>query len=342
MHTTTYQATSPVRICDLGGWSDTWFAGHGQVCSIAVAPGVEATLTLAPRADATQRVTLVAANYDETLAFPAATTHHPHLHAALQTYPVPPQWDAVLTVSSDIPPGASTGTSAALCVAVIGVLRAARGETTDPATLARLAHELETHILGWQSGVQDQCGAAFGGCVWIDMPVYPQTVVTPVALSAETRAALDAQLLLFYIGTPHRSSDIHRQVIDRFESTPDAAALLVPLRAAALAGKTALARGDLEAYGAALRDNTVAQRALHPLLLCATAESIIAIATAQGALGCKVNGAAGDGGTVAVLASPDPAARAALCAAVEAIHPSVRRLPVSFAPDGVHIRSVTT
>jgi len=33
------RAEAPVRICDLGGWTDTWFAEHGAVCSIAVTPG---------------------------------------------------------------------------------------------------------------------------------------------------------------------------------------------------------------------------------------------------------------------------------------------------------------
>ena len=25
-------SVAPIRICDNGGWSDTWFAGHGKVC----------------------------------------------------------------------------------------------------------------------------------------------------------------------------------------------------------------------------------------------------------------------------------------------------------------------
>ena len=31
-------ATAPIRICDLGGWSDTWFAGRGTVLNIGVYP----------------------------------------------------------------------------------------------------------------------------------------------------------------------------------------------------------------------------------------------------------------------------------------------------------------
>ena len=33
-------AVAPTRICDIGGWTDTWFAGHGAVLNMAVTPAV--------------------------------------------------------------------------------------------------------------------------------------------------------------------------------------------------------------------------------------------------------------------------------------------------------------
>ena len=33
-------ATAPVRIADVGGWTDTWFGSPGHVCHLAVGPGV--------------------------------------------------------------------------------------------------------------------------------------------------------------------------------------------------------------------------------------------------------------------------------------------------------------
>ena len=37
----TINAVAPIRIADIGGWTDTWFAGHGVVCNIAVSPCVD-------------------------------------------------------------------------------------------------------------------------------------------------------------------------------------------------------------------------------------------------------------------------------------------------------------
>ncbi len=31
-------AIAPTRVCDLGGWTDTWFAGHGAVLDVATYP----------------------------------------------------------------------------------------------------------------------------------------------------------------------------------------------------------------------------------------------------------------------------------------------------------------
>ena len=42
-------ATAPIRICDIGGWTDTWFARHGQVFNMAVRPGVGVRIDVYPR-----------------------------------------------------------------------------------------------------------------------------------------------------------------------------------------------------------------------------------------------------------------------------------------------------
>src|SRR6476660_2833120 len=39
-HTRTIHSIAPIRICDNGGWTDTWFAVHGKVLNIAVQPSV--------------------------------------------------------------------------------------------------------------------------------------------------------------------------------------------------------------------------------------------------------------------------------------------------------------
>ena len=119
-----------------------------------------------------------------------------------------------------------------------------------------------------------------------------------------------------YLGRPHASSVLHDEVIASLGDT--ASARLEPLRRAAQLAAGSLSMGDLEGWAEALTDATEGQRALHPALVSAAADEVWRVARSHGALGWKVNGAGGDGGTVPVLACGDhdpTELRAALAAA---------------------------
>jgi D-glycero-alpha-D-manno-heptose-7-phosphate kinase len=280
-------AVAPIRIADLGGWTDTWFAGHGLVCNIAVRPGVEVRIEVR---DGRGGVDIEAAN--------------PLLSAAVEEVGTPASCDVRIGVHSVIPPGASTGTSAAVTVALLGALTFLRDDGRfDGAEVAAAAHRVEAERLGRQSGIQDQLASAHGGINRIEMTSYPVAEVTRVATSASTRRDLGARLLLVYLGRAHVSSDVHAQVIAELEGAPapEVDRRLAPLRAAAEAGCLALEAGDLEAYGAALVANSRAQEALHPSLVGADARRLFTLAAELGASGWKVNGAGGDGGSVTIL-----------------------------------------
>ncbi len=118
-------ATAPIRICDIGGWTDTWVARQGQVLNIAVQPLVFVRVEVFPRGTCDAHVTIDAQNYHQRYspALEGATWGpHPLLEAALRTIPPPESLDVEVTIRSDAPPGASTGTSAAVQVALLGAL----------------------------------------------------------------------------------------------------------------------------------------------------------------------------------------------------------------------------
>ena len=114
-------------------------------------------------------------------------------------------------------------------------------------------------------------------------------------------------MVTVYLGARHDSSAIHNSVIDRLGGAGSATEkLMAPLRVAAQGAATALTTGDLETYGQAMIANTEAQVALHPGLVSPAAQQVIELARKQGALGWKVNGAGGHGGTVTVIGPDDP------------------------------------
>lgn len=161
-------ASAPVRTCDCGGWTGTWFARRGAVFHVAVNQGVTVAVSARP-ADAGGGcpVTLHAENFGERYAFtPGARPFGPHplLEAAIESVGAPAGMTIDVRVGSVAPPGASAGTSAAVCVALVGALRALAGASLDPDHVARAAHGVEVERLGGESGLQvvrhDRAGRA--------------------------------------------------------------------------------------------------------------------------------------------------------------------------------------
>lgn len=331
------RATAPIRICDTGGWTDTWFAGHGTVFNIAVTPGVEVELALYPRAARADQVVLHAENYGERFALvpgAAGPPAHGLLAAAVAELPPPADVAVELSIFSEVPAGCSTGTSAAVCVAILAALdRLTPGRLTAH-ELAYAAHRVETRRLGLQSGIQDQLCAAYGGVSFVEMFAYPHASVSPVPAPAATLWELERRLLLVFLGRTHSSSAVHEKVIAELRAEGAGSPRLERLRGTARRSRDALAAGDLAALGAAMADCTAAQEALHPELVSPDARRLIAAARDSGAAGWKVNGAGGEGGSVTLLCGAAPGARRRLAAAVAAADPRFRVIPIALSPHG--------
>jgi D-glycero-alpha-D-manno-heptose-7-phosphate kinase len=329
---------APIRICDCGGWTDTWFARHGRVFNVAVGPCATVRVeTFAPTAHR-PRLVIHAVDFGERYAplrRPGAWDRHPLLEAAIDALPVPDEVAMEVSVSCAVPPGASTGTSAAVTVALLGALDRVRGGSMGRRDLARAAHAVETDRLGQQSGIQDQICSAMGGLNLIEMTAYPEADVRALPLSAALRADLERRLTLVVLARGHRSSAVHERVIQRLAALGPECEELDALRRAATAAAEAVVSGDLVALGQAMADNTEAQRRLHPSLICADAAQVIAVAREHGATGWKVNGAGGEGGSLTILGPAAEPAGGALRRALGAAAPGARAIRVSLDFDGV-------
>ena len=330
---------APVRVFDAGGWTDTWFSGHGLVCHLAVEPGAEVLARVVDQPSAGQPVvSLRVPAYGDDYNFPldAPPKRHPLLEAALCRF-APAGASLEVSVESAVPAGSSLGTSASVAVALIAALVVLGGKPVEAAALARSAHQLETVDLGRQSGVQDQVAAAFGGASLVNVAPYPGFEVEPLVLSEGTLQALGQQMMTVYLGDFHDSSAVHETVIAHLEGDSEAAEqLLSPMRDAARRAALALAAGDLAAYGRSMAANTRAQAELHPSLVNPLAREVIAVAASVGALGWKVNGAGGPGGTVTVLGPEEPAAMGSLLDKVKA-QAGVEVLPLRPSSAGARV-----
>jgi len=258
-------------------------------------------------------------NYGDV--YPIAPGHsewdrHPLLEAAIEYMRVPDDVALHITVYSEVPAGCSTGTSASITVALMGALDRLTPGTMTPHEVAYAAHRVETDMLHLQSGIQDRCA--------------PPTEASTSSRCSSTLIATVSQISSEYdlVGSwsggwcwsswaertsPPRARDRDQEA--RNERPPSEQALAT-LRRTAEMSRDAVYAGDFAALGRAMAINTEAQADLHPDLVSSDAHQIIDIAREHGAIGWKVNGAGGDGGSLTRSAGRPAAKNARLIQAI--------------------------
>jgi D-glycero-alpha-D-manno-heptose-7-phosphate kinase len=333
-------SVAPIRIGDNGGWTDTWFAQHGKIFNIGVYPYAEAQIEVYPRETQAERIVLYAENYGERYVVHPEHNgwdRHPLLEAAIQRMKVPADVAVQVTIYSEAPAGASTGTSAAVAVALVGALDCLTPGRLIAHEVAYTAHSIEVDMLKRQSGIQDQLCSAYGGINFIEMFDYPRATVSQLSVSNALWWELERRLALIYLGKSHDSSQIHVKVIAELENAGPDCQPLNDLRHCAERARDAVLGGDFVALGTAMRDNTEAQRRLNNALVGADAQRVIDIAQAHGAIGWKVNGAGGEGGSVTILCGDTSHQKRALLREIEQDNALCKHIPIYLSRHGLRV-----
>ncbi|MCX5758904.1 MAG: GHMP kinase [Candidatus Hydrogenedentes bacterium] len=333
-------AVAPIRICDLGGWTDTWFAETGAVLNVGVYPYAEVQIYVSEKPDwdtRAGRVAIHAENFEDRYQIEPGPIYdrHPLLEASIDIMDLPSNLAFEVNLFSSAPAGCSTGTSAAVTVALLGALDLLTPGRKTPHEIAALAHRVETEKLKLQCGIQEQLCSAYGGICFIEMFQYPYASVSQLAIPNDVWWELERRLLLVYLGKTHSSSDVHRQVIGRLDRKDADKSALEPLRRAARRGKEALYENDIPAFGRCMIENTEAQAALHPALVSNAAQAVIALAREHGAIGWKVNGAGGEGGSLSILCGPEGERKRAFVNAVPSLDPAFQVIPTYLSRMGL-------
>jgi D-glycero-alpha-D-manno-heptose-7-phosphate kinase len=226
--------------------------------------------------------------------------------AILAEIELPSDIGILVRIGSAVPAGASLGTSASVLVALLGALDALVADAPRfPEQLAVLAHQVETERAGREAGVQDQWAAALGGAGLLAIGPYPEVRHEAIAVPARAAPELDERLVTVVFGA-HDSSLVHAQVINAMVGCggPEhdrARSALRRLSSLAGDAAAALADGAIDGWAEVLVASTEAQRELHPGLVGPAHQAAIDVARSSGAVGWKVNGAGGDGGSLTVV-----------------------------------------
>ncbi len=288
---------APVRICDIGGWTDTWFYRNGAVFNFCI--NLYSYVYIIENGSKAIRIvsdnlgvqTLIKSHesieYDGKLDLIKAGIKILNVQKGLDIY-----------IKTEAPPGSGVGTSASLAVALLSGLAKIQNLELEPTEIAQLSHQLEVKELRLESGVQDQYAAAYGGINYMKI-CYPSVNMEPIEIDRSRIFELEKQLILIYIG-PRSSSKMHKAVIENYEKgDPFTINSFRTMKNCAKKMKKAI-NSNIETIGDVMNENWDAQKNLHPLMTNSIIKRAESIALENKALGFKCNGAGG-GGSVTIL-----------------------------------------
>jgi len=195
---------------------------------------------------------------------------------------------------ADIPGGTGMGSSSSFTVGLLHNLYTATGKKITKAELAKEACNIEINLLNEPIGKQDQYAAAFGNMNVIRFEKNGTTEVTPVNISTAAKEELESNLLMFYLGTQRKASDIlaeqkkNTASIDKFTALKRMVDLVYEMQ-------KSLEEGHLNDMGKILHENWILKQQLASSISNPEISECYETALQNGATGGKLLGAGGGG-----------------------------------------------
>jgi D-glycero-alpha-D-manno-heptose-7-phosphate kinase len=198
-------------------------------------------------------------------------------------------------LSSDAPPGSGLGSSSALMVALVGLVRELKNLPFTDYEIAQLAYAIEREDLGILGGLQDQYAATFGGFNFIEF-YKDRVIVNPLRISPDIVNELEHNLLLCYTGTTRRSDKIIEDQTRRFqERDEETLCALSEQKQLAVDMKNALLQRRLDDFGDFLHFAWESKKRMSSRISNPVIDELYVEARKHGAMGGKITGAGGGG-----------------------------------------------
>jgi D-glycero-alpha-D-manno-heptose-7-phosphate kinase len=196
---------------------------------------------------------------------------------------------------SDAPPGSGLGSSSALIVGLVGLVKEFKNLPLTEYEIAHLAYLIEREDMQIKGGHQDQYAASFGGFNFIEFH-GDRVIVNPLRIHQDTVNELEHNLLLCYTGTTRRSDRIIEDQTKRFEEKQEnTVQALRDQKQLAIDMKNALLSRRLSDFADLLHSAWKSKKNISPRISNATIDEMYETARKSGAIGGKILGAGGGG-----------------------------------------------
>lgn len=200
-----------------------------------------------------------------------------------------------LFLHCDAPPGSGLGSSSAMMVTLVGLLKEFKNIPLTDYEIAHLAYIIERKELKIKGGMQDQYAATFGGFNFIEF-TGDKVIVNPLKISPDVINELEHNLLLCYTGKTRLSAQIIDDQVSRYEKG-DTETLegMRKLKEIAVEMKNKLLRRELDAFGELLHLAWENKKKMSHKITNPQIEEMYELARKEGAIGGKISGAGGGG-----------------------------------------------
>lgn len=217
---------------------------------------------------------------------------HPILREILKKFKI----SGALDISShaDVLAGTGLGSSSSFTVGLLHNLYTISGKIVTKRQLAEEGSDIEINRLKEPIGKQDQYAVAFGGLNIIKFNPSGTVNVEPIHLKRELYKTLENNLLMFYIGSQRKASDI---LTEQKRNLQDKSKFPILRKMVGLVWglRDALYEGNLNEFGNILHKNWLLKQQLASKISNPKINKLYNTALKNGAVGGKVLGAGGGG-----------------------------------------------
>jgi len=293
------RAKAPLRISFAGGGTDVPpFPAREGGCVLNATIGRYAWGSLRPRDDNRIRIESVDLGTSLSYTVDSEMVFDGHLDlakAAIQRLGANNSHGFDVFLHSDAPPGSGLGSSSALVVGLVGLVKEFKNLSLTDYEVAKLAYAVEREDLGIKGGLQDQYAASFGGFNFIEFG-KDKVIVNPLRIPPEIINELEHNLILCFTGTTRRSDHIIEDQTRRYEEN-DAGAVdaLRHQKSLVVEMKNALLQRRLDDFGELLHCAWEAKKKFSTRISNPAIDELYQEARKEGALGGKMTGAGGGG-----------------------------------------------
>ena len=239
-------SVAPIRICDNGGWTDTWFAEHGKIFNIGVYPYAEVQIEVypprqrrRPASSSTPRTTASAmrrAPRRRSLGPPPAARGRHRVHDGPAT-----TCALEVTIFSEAPGGRLTGTSAAVTVALIGALDRLTPGRLTPHEVAYAAHASRPRCSSRSAASRTSSARPTAASTTSRCSSIPSASVSPIQVPNPIWWELERRLVLS-TSASRTTRRIHEEVIASWRDAGPDGRQIEDLRATRRASRDAVTR----------------------------------------------------------------------------------------------------